>query len=67
MKGHKFLDYDRDFAIIEKARKCVKSLIPKDLIKLIANAAKKPFSVVDNKTFFNWMNLAINMIKTKNL
>ncbi|CAG9792678.1 unnamed protein product [Diatraea saccharalis] len=41
VKGHTFLACDRDFAIIEKAKKCAKPLIPKDLIELIANAAKK--------------------------
>lgn len=68
VKGHTFLDCDRDFAIIKKAKKCGKSLIPKDLIEHIANARKKKtFLVVNIKTFFNWMNLVKNMIKVKNL
>ncbi|KAJ8724304.1 hypothetical protein PYW08_015778 [Mythimna loreyi] len=68
VKGHTFLACDRDFAIIEKSKRRAKPQIPKDLIELVANAAKKnPFLVVDTKTFFNWMNLARTMINTKNL
>lgn len=44
VKGHTFLDCDRDFAIIEKAKERAKPLIPKDIIEMITNAGKKTHS-----------------------
>lgn len=69
--GHSFLQCDRDFGIIEKRKKVMKSYVPEDLKKVITGAknTSQPFQVLDmtSECFFNFQAAADDIIVTKKL
>ncbi|XP_041976930.1 uncharacterized protein LOC121731529 [Aricia agestis] len=69
--GHSFLQCDRDFGIIEKRKKVMKSYVPQDLKKVISGAKNtaKPFQVIDmtSDCFFDLQAAADDIIVTKKL
>lgn len=69
LSGHTFLSCDRDFGVIERAKKGKKPEVPKDLIEIIVNAKQSEpfFQVKVMETFYNWMELAKDTLDTKNL
>ena len=68
VRGHTFLSCDRDFAVIEKAKRGKTPVVPRDLVKIIAHANQKhPFLVVNNTDFFEWMEVADQLLDTKKM
>lgn len=68
--GHSFMACDRDFALIEKRKRVMKSFVPNDLHEVIKLAKyNPPFAIVnmENLGFFNISNAADEVINTKTL
>ncbi|KAJ8913877.1 hypothetical protein NQ315_005674 [Exocentrus adspersus] len=53
--GHSFMPCDKDFALIEKRKRVMKSFIPDDLVNVIQSARyNPPFEVIKMTDFGFW-------------
>lgn len=53
--GHSFMPCDRDFALIEKRKRVMKSFVPDDLVNVIQSARyNPPFEVIEMTKFGFW-------------
>ncbi|XP_072384056.1 uncharacterized protein [Diabrotica undecimpunctata] len=68
VKGHTFLNCDRDFAIIEKRKKVCKAYTLMNVVNIITSAAQKnPFSCMVVKDFYDFKTVACDKLNTKKL
>lgn len=55
ISGHSFMASDRDFALIEKRKRVMKSFVPKDLHEVVTSARySPPFEVIDMELHGFW-------------
>lgn len=66
--GHTFLSCDRDFAVIEKAKKRSSPQVPRDLLEIVGGARiNTPYLVCLPSGFFDWKKLAQEKLTTSKL
>lgn len=70
LSGHSFLPCDRDFALIEKRKKCCKAFVPSELKDIVLSSThNKKFEVIEmmKNKFFEFQSVCDNLINTKNI
>lgn len=70
VSGHSFLPCDRDFALIEKRKKCCKVFVPSELKDIVLSSThNRKFEVLEmtKSKFFQFQSVCDTLINTKNL
>lgn len=68
--GHSFLPCDRDFALIEKRKKCCKAFVPSELKDVVLSSThNRKFEVLEmsQNKFLQFQAVADSLINTKNI